>query len=379
MIHKFTVISNRDIGLQDQSWNEGSFTNGGTPRTMAVSDDDGVLDDENGIENDGTIGFIRDNESWDSSGQLLQGDIDSLGVDGHVVQSVYVFDVTNTTTGETGKAYMLRIYDSTTPGDYGSGMSQVGPYYYAFTIPVGPGDSFTFSNGDYIGQVPYTDLHDGGTVCFLAGTRIATPQGEIRVERLSPGDEVMTREGIARLRWLGAQRISQARQIGDERLRPIRIGTGALGQGLPTRDLYVSQQHRILIASQHLRDLCGASEALVPACHLLGLPGITRCTPQGDVIYVHFLCDQHEIVFAEGAACETLLPAQEAMKSLSPDARAELELLLPELPGGEDVMPATHVLSGRVARLLARRHQECRQALTGRAAGDETSRPGYIV
>src|SRR5690606_8606660 len=143
----------------DYSWHEGSFTLSGSPRHMMIEDDDGFFDDESGLENDGAGGLIRDDESWDSSLQTLQGDVDGLGVDGHVIQSVYRFTVANATTGETGEAYMLRIYDSTTPGDMNSGMSQVGPYYYTFTIPVSPGDSFTFSNGHYVGQVPYSDLH----------------------------------------------------------------------------------------------------------------------------------------------------------------------------------------------------------------------------
>ena len=38
----------------------------------------------------------------------------------------------------------------------------------------------------------------GTVVCFCAGTRIATPAGEVPVERLAVGDLVLTHRGEAR-------------------------------------------------------------------------------------------------------------------------------------------------------------------------------------
>jgi Hint domain len=40
---------------------------------------------------------------------------------------------------------------------------------------------------------------DDRVICFCAGTQIATPTGEVPVERLAAGDEVLTQRGAASL------------------------------------------------------------------------------------------------------------------------------------------------------------------------------------
>ena len=54
----------------------------------------------------------------------------------------------------------------------------------------------------------------------------------------------------------------------------IRIGAGALGAGLPERDLMVSPQHRVMVRSDLARELSGQDEVLVAAKHLLAVEGI---------------------------------------------------------------------------------------------------------
>ncbi|HSF92831.1 MAG TPA: Hint domain-containing protein, partial [Paracoccaceae bacterium] len=44
--------------------------------------------------------------------------------------------------------------------------------------------------------------------CFTPGTGIATPKGEVAVERLKKGDRVLTRDnGIQTIRWIGQKKL----------------------------------------------------------------------------------------------------------------------------------------------------------------------------
>jgi hypothetical protein len=137
----------------------------------------------------------------------------------------------------------------------------------------------------------------GGTelvACYLAGTRIATPQGECAIEHLDIGDKVITVCGRARpIRWIGRRRYD-AVPPGDSERQPVRLTAGCLGAGLPRRDLYVSPRHALLLNGM-----------LVPANGLLDRPGIARAALAGEIVYFHIELDTHDAIFAEGAAAET--------------------------------------------------------------------------
>ena len=112
-------------------------------------------------------------------------------------------------------------------------------------------------------------------VCFRNGTLILTERGNVPVEDLRIGDMVITRDhGAQPLRWIGSRHVDAALLQAFARMRPIRIRAGALGTGLPERDLYVSQQHRVLVASAIAQRMFGAAEILVAAKHLTEIAGI---------------------------------------------------------------------------------------------------------
>lgn len=197
-------------------------------------------------------------------------------------------------------------------------------------------------------------------VCFAYGTRILTPDGERVIEGLDVGDLVLTQDnGPQRIRWIGKRIVPTS-----EKLYPVRIAAGALGIGLPRRDLLVSQQHRVLVRSPIVRRMLEVDEALVPAKRVDILPGIAidrRLPWQG---YAHILFDRHEVVFAEGAPVESLLPGEQALKSMGDAARDEILTIFPELCTGETrPEPARCIPNGRQQRLLAQRHRKNAKAL----------------
>ncbi|MDO5631414.1 MAG: Hint domain-containing protein [Paracoccus sp. (in: a-proteobacteria)] len=202
-------------------------------------------------------------------------------------------------------------------------------------------------------------------VCFVGGTLIETPDGPRPVEGLGKGDLVLTNSGAARpIRWIGARHVTAAQMQHDSRLKPIRIGQGALAPGVPRRDLLVSPQHRILLRSAIARTMFGTDEVLAPAVHLLAAPGIERVETPGDLSYHHIMLDSHDILLSEGAETESLLPGPVALAGLSSAARIEIITLFPEL--ATMVMPAARPIpAGGRTRRLVERHIRNNKPLSG--------------
>lgn len=236
---------------------------------------------------------------------------------------------------------------------------------------------------DYSAQIGDIDLtlENGGTfvtgkdltfdntnvICFTRGTLIKTIEGERAIEELRQGDLVWTKDnGFQTIRWIGSKVLSEDLIKTAPNLRPVRILAGALGQGLPKRDLMVSPQHRILVNSKISNRMTHVDEVLVSAKHLLQLQGFDYADLEHGVEYYHFLFDRHEIVEAEGAQSESLFTGPEALKAVDPEARAEILAIFPELAELDYSASFTSVrpiLSGRQSRKLTVRHKQNRKSL----------------
>ncbi len=208
------------------------------------------------------------------------------------------------------------------------------------------------ANGDLVND-PTPTPNTPGPVCFVQGTLILTDTGERPIEELKAGDLIVTHEnGLQPLRWLGRSPQSRATLMAAPELCPIRIQKGAFSPDVPARDLDVSPQHRILVQSRIASRMFGPEGVLVPAVKLLPLPGVSRLDA-APVTYFHMLFDQHEIVFAEGCASESLLLGQMARERLGAEAMAEITALFPDLPA---IRPARDLLKGHRLRRLVERH-----------------------
>lgn len=200
----------------------------------------------------------------------------------------------------------------------------------------------------------------GTVVCFTSGTLIMTRQGEVAINDLRVGDEVLTLDrGYREIRWIGSRKLDAIDLRLNPKLRPIRIRAGALGNGMPHRDLLVSPQHRIFIASKIAAQMFGCDEVLVTAKQLVEIEGICIANDVDEVSYWHFLCDDHEIVVANGALSETLYTGPQALRAVGPEARREIFAIFPELRNRKtDEQPrcARPLIAGRKARKLAFRH-----------------------
>ncbi len=198
-------------------------------------------------------------------------------------------------------------------------------------------------------------------VCFASGTRLLTPDGYRRIDRLRPGDLVMTRDaGPQPIRWVFARRVSMRDLNENPNLRPIRLKGPGLGQSvLSNRPLRVSRQHRVEIRGPIVERMFGTSRILAPAKDLLGAPGVSVDDRPSAFHYFHVLLDRHHVLNADGFAAESLFMGPMALTAMSADALAELDILFPHGVPEDLTCPEAsphHLVRGKRVRQLMARH-----------------------
>jgi hypothetical protein len=145
------------------------------------------------------------------------------------------------------------------------------------------------------------------TSCFLRGTLIRTPEGDVAIEDLRVGDLVVTHKGVAEILWVGRRRIDPKAIDKPRDTLPIRIQAGAIAENVPSRDLCVSPDHCMFL-----------EESLIPAKFLINGTTITQEATLVPFEYYHIELEQHSIILAEGAQTETYLDLGGRMSFLDP-------------------------------------------------------------
>lgn len=149
-----------------------------------------------------------------------------------------------------------------------------------------------------------------GVCGLLADALVATPDGPVPADRLRPGDMVCTRDdGPQPLRWAGLLRLSGAQMRRNPGLRPVRIGAGALGRGVPVEDLRLSPDQPVLLSAPRAGGLFAAPEVLARAADLVDGRAIRFEDAPSGAVYVQLLLARHQILTAGGLDVASYHPA----------------------------------------------------------------------
>ncbi|RPE67243.1 Hint domain-containing protein [Pacificibacter maritimus] len=331
------------IGIENPGTYLGTFGSAGAPLSDQIIDVDyNDSNNDNSMSTDNIS--TADTLSYDAGSGPVTAQVDSL----------VVVDVTVTYSNGTTHAFSNAVmYQDTTGNLFLINSNFAGTDLNGTNnLPIQSINVTTITGSGYTGL---THNASQDFVCFVLGTAILTPLGEVPIEKLGVGDQVMTMDhGPRPIRWIGRRKVQVC-----NKLAPVRIKVGALGNGLPHTDLLVSQQHRMLLRSRIVRRMLDVDETLVPAKSLVDLPGICIDRFDREVTYLHLLLDAHEVLFANGAPSESLLLGPQALKIMGPAARDEILTIFPELAEQDALSGAARMIApGRAQRKLFARHSK---------------------
>ncbi|HEY3847763.1 MAG TPA: Hint domain-containing protein [Acetobacteraceae bacterium] len=132
------------------------------------------------------------------------------------------------------------------------------------------------------------------TLCFCAGALIATPRGEVPVERLAAGDTVLTHTGEARpIVWIGIGRVAATRGRRNA-ATPVILRKGALADNVPHHELRLTKGHSLYI-----------DNVLIPVEFLVNHRSILWDDRAKDVSIYHIELATHDVLLAAGAPAES--------------------------------------------------------------------------
>ncbi|MGV4856966.1 membrane protein [Acetobacter indonesiensis] len=150
----------------------------------------------------------------------------------------------------------------------------------------------TYSNGNtYIGA------------CFLAGSMIRTTSGEVAVEDIHIGDEVIAfdwrsnTDVVRPVVWVGKTHVNIRHGMPDDEAGwPVRILKDAIADGVPYKDMLITSEHCLFF-----------KDRFVPVRMLVNGVSIFYDKSISSYDYYHVETEQHSVITADGMLTESYL------------------------------------------------------------------------
>ncbi|NHO32708.1 Hint domain-containing protein [Acetobacter fallax] len=148
--------------------------------------------------------------------------------------------------------------------------------------------------GDWVISTSGTD------VCFVEGTLIRTDRGDVAVEDLVAGDQLVVLgagEATRPVVWVGCKSTVVNPALDDsEAGYPVRILKDAIAENIPSRDLLVTAEHCLFIDG-----------GFVPVRMLVNGASIFYDRTITEYRYFHVEAEQHSVIVAENTPTESYL------------------------------------------------------------------------
>lgn len=282
-----------------------------------------------GLRSDYARGTHRlEASGWDDDG-YLGGDSaqDELGDDAQQTGSLHYLDGTLFVSG---RFYSEEYITIAGPGGQVIRLDLIEvagqPVAWIVSAPLQPGTSYAQTGRQEVtpnNQASYQNMAD--VPCLAAGTLIATEAGDRPIDRLRAGDRVLTRDsGFQPVLWAGRF----VAEPGLPGLCVIDIAADAFGEGMPSRRLRVTPNHRMLLASPRLMLQSGECEMFAAAKFLTDGHRITAFVPAAPVALHHLLFAEHEVILAEGLWTESLFAGDTILASQPAGVQRHLRRLV---------------------------------------------------
>jgi hypothetical protein len=190
-------------------------------------------------------------------------------------------------------------------------------------------------------RCPAHPIFEAAFSAFGRGTLIATPEGEIAIEDLLPGDLVITGSGApAEIRWIGSCNFPPEGETPRPKL--IRVFAGTFGLSRPHSFVTFGQGARILQTPLPLRAEMGPRALLTQIGAFLDGEAVIEIDPPTPVRLYHLMLDRHATIRASGLECETFHPSRPVLRSLPRSLRQSFLEMFPHLGDAAEFGPLAH-------------------------------------
>ena len=262
--------------------------------------------DITGFNGVGTFDLFSGTISFGNNANLSGGN--SFDFEGVSSGKLEIFNQNNYQNGWSFPVTGFAVNDTIT---FGTSIFAPGTYTNAYdanahtlTIPKSGGGSFVFNNFSTAAGAPTTFQVTGTSVtdvvCYARGTMIRTPDGELPVEKLRPGKQIVALidgQTVPRIvKWVGHRRIDLTRHPRPETVAPIRIEHDAFADNVPHTDLLMSPDHAVFVDGM-----------LICIRQLVNGTTIRQERDGTTVDYYHVELDAHAILLAEGLPAESYI------------------------------------------------------------------------
>lgn len=163
---------------------------------------------------------------------------------------------------------------------------------------VEPAPTVTYSDG----YILFGEQSDTGA-CFLAGSMVRTPDGDVAVEDLQIGDQVTAfdwqnnAEVTRPVVWAGKAHCNVRPHLPDDEAGyPIRLLKNAIADGVPYKDMLITAEHCLFFDGK-----------FVPARMLVNGRSIFYDKAITSYEYYHIETEQHSVITADGMLTESYL------------------------------------------------------------------------
>ncbi|GAN61420.1 hypothetical protein ACI01nite_27200 [Acetobacter cibinongensis] len=214
----------------------------------------------------------------------------------NTIAPVSKYTISTTTSGQNSTSTVIL---------YGKNGARIG----AYTAQLAPG--VTLATGTYYTDgstsnpliISYDSQNTYVGACFLVGSMIRTINGDVAVEDVCIGDEVITFDWknnqyvVHAIVWVGkAHTVVRPELNDDEAGWPVRILKDAIADGVPYKDMLITAEHCLFF-----------KDRFVPVRMLVNGVSIFYDKSISSYDYYHVETEQHTVITADGMLTESYL------------------------------------------------------------------------
>ncbi|WP_306116808.1 MULTISPECIES: Hint domain-containing protein [unclassified Roseovarius] len=195
---------------------------------------------------------------------------------------------------------------------------------------------------DQIG--PATPLFEAAFSAFAHGTLIKTDEGQVAVEDLQPGTNILTTEyGALPLLWIGSMTLMPREDDGTQPpVQLTRIMADSFGPARPAQDLMAGPGARLLTRRTEIHDIVGTEQVLSPARDMVDGVHVINIAPPRPVTVYHLCLQRHATITAAGLSAETFHPGPGFERALGPNMLSLFLSFFPHIHVPSDFGPLAY-------------------------------------